>query len=376
MFTFVTNTYFKMIKWSVFLFLVISIHHISFSQRTITTRSGQRILLQDGEKWQKIVIDQAATDTLSVSTNDESPSDSAVVVEIAIDPNALMVDKILDKAYENEVEAYIAVDDLNKALAMKELVKSQAKISKDKTTLNDATREIKELKNAISDAEKKYKNSSAEIESIKEIHKLNASSQEKSIVAWATKYNIPLDGYFTTPAIDVVPEKKVNPKCKSCTVSIDEKRNKKRYIETEPIYIFNHTPEKLKNYFKEKELMEAKAAVVCNDGAYFIKLTIKIISKDAAKNYGMIQKDNMLRLNFISGKNVILHAASDVNHILENYTGHSIYNILYPVSRENLSFISNLPIDTMGIMWSSGFETYEVFEVDVLMNALTCVKSL
>ena len=42
----------------------------------------------------------------------------------------------------------------------------------------------------------------------------------------------------------------------------------------------------------------------------------------------------MLKISFISGKSVILNALEDTRSALEAYTGHSIYNVTYPLSKE------------------------------------------
>ena len=147
-------------------------------------------------------------------------------------------------------------------------------------------------------------------------------------------------------------------------------------METNPKFLFNYTPEKLKRYFKDKELMQTKVGVSKVAKQFYLNLTIKIISKDASKNYGIIQEGNMFKINLISGRNIVLNASEDSVSEIESYTGHALYHVKYPISDEDLNLLSKTPLDSIGIMWSSGFELYEIYEVDALMSQVSCIKSL
>lgn len=82
----------------------------------------------------------------------------------------------------------------------------------------------------------------------------------------------------------------------------------------------------------------------------------------------------MLRIDLLSGRNVILNAVEESNGIVEQYTGNVLYNVRYQVNREQFDLLFGVPVDSAGIMWSSGFERYTIYEVDALMNQLECFK--
>ena len=109
---------------------------------------------------------------------------------------------------------------------------------------------------------------------------------------------------------------------------------------------------------------------------YFLKLYVKVISKDAAKNYGIVQRGNLLKITLISGKSINSNAIADAMPSIENYTGHNYYQILYPLTNDDINALEKTPLDTLGMMWSSGFESYDIYDVDVLMQQINCVKSI
>ena len=49
---------------------------------------------------------------------------------------------------------------------------------------------------------------------------------------------------------------------------------------------------------------------------------------------------------------------------------------VYGINNENVKMLSKFPIDKVGIMWTSGFETYDIYNVDLIMNHLSCLKKI
>jgi hypothetical protein len=138
---------------------------------------------------------------------------------------------------------------------------------------------------------------------------------------------------------------------------------------------FEYTPPRMKSFLKTKDLMTATCAVAKLNGNYVLRTRIVVASKDAAKTYGNILAGNFIKITLITGKVIHLKAINDANFYLENYTGHMIYEAIYAVEKDALSLLEKNPIDSVGIMWSSGFELYPVYEVDAVMNSFECHHS-
>lgn len=292
--------------------------------------------------------------------------------------------EILKKAAEKkEIETCILMDLLDKELAVKEVQLSQARQMKNKESETIVKADIADLRNKQKTAEKIYKLDAQLVVKANELKNLKNSDLNNQLLSLGEALNIEVSSFLTDlksnsdeqPITSGNVVKKTAPVIDKCSFAKIEKAGKLRIIETkaEPLFVF--TPENLKAYFREKDLMMVNASVLAKGKDHYLHLTIKIISKDAAKNYGHIMKESMLRVQFISGTNINLNASEDTYGYIEQYTGYMVYNAFYRIKNEDLGIISKMPIDFVGIMWSSGFEKYDIFNVDVVMNHLSCIKS-
>ncbi|HAI56719.1 MAG TPA: hypothetical protein DCM04_02200, partial [Saprospirales bacterium] len=59
---------------------------------------------------------------------------------------------------------------------------------------------------------------------------------------------------------------------------------------------------------------------------------------------------------------------------LEQYSGHTKYEVVYRLHDINMELIKDLELDKLAIIWSSGYEEYPVYEIDLLQHQLECIK--
>lgn len=163
---------------------------------------------------------------------------------------------------------------------------------------------------------------------------------------------------------------------KNCDLRLDNMDGKRRTVAMAMAPFFSYTSEALVHYFKEKDMLKAEVSIVRDNKDYYLDLEVRIISRDAAKNYGSISSKSMLRIDFVNGRVLTLYNMSDTQAIIENYTGEAVYKPRYRLSKDDLSFFEKMPLNSAGIMWTSGFETYDIYNVDVLMNQSKCLNLL
>lgn len=366
-------------KWHLVIFLILFTFVLSNAQKEVTTLSGQRIIIQSSGSWENAYSIIPSSDTIVLPDQVSAKSNAMSETETGF------VTMILEAAQKKEIETFLSLDQLDKELSINHIAINQAKVNKDKEKGRLLKKEMKILKERIYDSNKIYKTVALDIAEIKSIRNLKPKERSAKIKTYnalylgSQTYGKQLSN--TTPIlVESKPKTKAAATLKSATIvdcnfAIDTKINKQRHLATEPSYIFEFTPDRLKSYFKDKELMRVDVHLEKIGKQQYLGLTVKIISKDAAKNYGMIQKESMLKITFINGNNVILKAIDDARPSIEPYTGNSIYNIKYLMEGDDVRLFSKLPLDTLGIMWSSGFELYDIYNVDVLINQLKCLNS-
>ncbi len=364
--------------------LQVFIFGIGLGQRQITTLSGQKIILFQNGTWIKTDTMPMVRDSFGMLVTDRNPMQEVRPEGMPLNEKTREGIEILKKAAEKkEIETCILMDLLDKELAVKEVQLSQARQMKNKESETIVKADIADLRNKQKTAEKIYKLDAQLVVKANELKNLKNSDLNNQLLSLGEALNIEVSSFLTDlksnsdeqPITSGNVVKKTAPVIDKCSFAKIEKAGKLRIIETkaEPLFVF--TPENLKAYFREKDLMMVNASVLAKGKDHYLHLTIKIISKDAAKNYGHIMKESMLRVQFISGTNINLNASEDTYGYIEQYTGYMVYNAFYRIKNEDLGIISKMPIDFVGIMWSSGFEKYDIFNVDVVMNHLSCIKS-
>ncbi|MBK6363359.1 MAG: hypothetical protein IPF52_07585 [Saprospiraceae bacterium] len=188
--------------------------------------------------------------------------------------------------------------------------------------------------------------------------------------------NVTLDITGKTDVLDKPEIKKIILESnKNCSVT-EIVKSKTIELQNDFAPFFTYTPERLKSYLKNENLLKGKIRLRQINNQYYLDLTLILNSKDAAKSYGNIPENNMFRIEFINGIRLNFKNLKNSGGSIEEYSGRVIYNLTFNVGKEMLNLIDKVPIDHVGLMWSTGFEKYNIYEIDVLMNQYKCIKSL
>jgi hypothetical protein len=285
---------------------------------------------------------------------------------------------------KKEIELLIMSDAISRDITIKNIMLNKAKKSKDKPNLDLIKEEIEALETKKIQIDKQYKQAAEDVMMVQKLKKLDAKELNEEVKSWNEILKINPSqpkadkGPILLPEVVAVsqntPVKNTNKVIGSCKILKDEKIGKIRVTETAPSFIYSFTPSPLKRYFKEKNLLTAKVSILQEGKFTRLKLNQVFISKDAANNYGIIDKDALLRITLISGKVLDLSSRFMVKSEVELYTGNIIYNAEFELNDQFIDALSDVPLDSFGLLWSSGFETYPIYDVEVIMNQFKCLK--
>jgi hypothetical protein len=137
--------------------------------------------------------------------------------------------------------------------------------------------------------------------------------------------------------------------------------------------LFRFTNPALKNYLKGKAHVICEAALASTGPNAMLILTFNINDPNARKAFGRLEKNSMASLKFLDGNVLELRnsVADDGVFALENET--SIFRGQYPLTPEVFKKIRKSELDTIRILWSKGYDDYEVQQVDLLMRQAECL---
>lgn len=143
----------------------------------------------------------------------------------------------------------------------------------------------------------------------------------------------------------------------------------------EPDFLFSYTPENLSSYFTEDDMVTCSGSITeLGGGKVFLLLELRIKSPNAKNAYGGIGRGSILTLKTFEGEQIRLVCTlgddGHYNDIKNVYT----FRAQYPMSKGELKVLRRSEIDQARIVWKTGYEDYEVLNVDFFINQFNCLK--
>lgn len=140
--------------------------------------------------------------------------------------------------------------------------------------------------------------------------------------------------------------------------------------------LFRYTNPALKTYLQGKTHVVCTAALASAGPNATLILTFNINDPNARKAFGRLDKNSLATLTFLDGSILELQnaIADDGVFALENET--SIFRGHYPLTPEVFKKIRRTGLDKIRILWSKGYDDYEVQQVDLLMRQAECLFKL
>jgi len=158
-----------------------------------------------------------------------------------------------------------------------------------------------------------------------------------------------------------------------CVLTSDSTNINSITYSTEAAPLFSYTHPKLKPHFIGKDYMSTSAQIIESNSKYFILLSIEIKSNRAKETFGGLEKGEILRLQLINGEKIIAYNMRRSFGEYNSETNTTSFTPVYSIKKDNLKKISKIELDKIGLMWTTGYEDYEVFEMDFFMNQGTCI---
>ncbi len=166
------------------------------------------------------------------------------------------------------------------------------------------------------------------------------------------------------------------PPCELAYDGVDEFTGKRRWEMPKQVF-FTHTSERLKPFFKEKNHITVEGFISGasgNGGTYYLNLNIIILSEMAQREFGVLEKASILTLKLINGNNVKLFNTKTSTGTLDKVDKRVEYRAQYMINSDNLKSLRKSEVDKARIVWGTGYEDYEVYNLDFFIDQLECLE--
>lgn len=161
--------------------------------------------------------------------------------------------------------------------------------------------------------------------------------------------------------------------CVFVTDSMDHSGN--RRLELRPEVFLTYTDPDLRPYFRDKEMITSRGMVSKVGPFSYLSVEFQIAGSHAQNNFGSLQEGSLLSIKLIQGESVSLYNLKTNTGRIDAFTGNTIYIGQYALGKQELKKLAASEIDSIRVLWSTGYEDYEVFAVDFLMNQIQCILS-
>ncbi len=138
--------------------------------------------------------------------------------------------------------------------------------------------------------------------------------------------------------------------------------------------LFTFTDERLRIYLKDKEYLRCEGFMTSTGGFRFLSLQFSFAYPNAREAYGFIERGSVLIIKLLNGDFVTLTTNKMDRGSYDTTREILTYQVHYAIDRSLLSILKRSEVDSIIMFWSSGYEEYEVFNVDFFTNQLQCLE--
>jgi len=162
----------------------------------------------------------------------------------------------------------------------------------------------------------------------------------------------------------------------SFNYTLTDKVDGKRRSEVSPQFWFSYTNPNLYNLFSERDFLTARVSISEISPYKFLNLEVNFATATAKREYGYLAGGANLTIIFTNGDFISLKNEVTSEGTLDQKTNTTSYKGIFSLSTRDERKLAANPIDKIRLVWSTGFEDYEIYHVDVLMNQLKCLYNL
>jgi len=166
------------------------------------------------------------------------------------------------------------------------------------------------------------------------------------------------------------------PPCELAYDGVDEFTGKRRWEMPLQVF-FTHTSDRLKPFFKEKNHITVEgylSGATGNGGTYYLNLNISILSELAQREFGVLEKASILTLKLLNGDNVKLFNTKTSTGTLDKVEKRVEYRAQYRINSDSLKSLLKSEVDKARIVWGTGYEDYEVYNLDFFIDQIDCLE--
>jgi hypothetical protein len=151
---------------------------------------------------------------------------------------------------------------------------------------------------------------------------------------------------------------------------------KSKRVDLVPQYFFAFSHPEIKAFYKSNNFIKTYCQISKNNGLVLLNLNLNLASSVAKNEYGVISKESNLIIHLIKRGQVNLKCTNGSLGRTNDLANKTTYALTYELDKNQVKKLKKYDIDRVELEWSSGYESYEVYEVDAVLNQINCMEKL
>jgi hypothetical protein len=385
------------LKYFLLSFLIIGfVYQLSFAQVSVVDKQGDKIILMPDGTWQYADQDKQAAVNNTVKEQQKTGQAN--------------IDKTkLSKAEKKQIEEQAKADERRKAIAAKLAKQEQAKqpknTDKNKTVAKESTdkknkntaqknttpKKEDNKKNTVQTTDKKNTDkkttSKKNNNNIATEKKPAPNSDTKTANAKKTNNTTDANAKAVSNKQDVKLAKQSFKPFKASQIIIQEEEcvyavneidpfTGKRKVALENKFFFGFTHPLLEKHLKGEHYLTCDGYLQQVAGMKIFNVKFTVDSPNAVDDYGSILEGSRMLVSLLDGTTVTLISAEEDGGKVDRIDKSTTYKTYFVIDAKQEKQLLKSEINQVRMVWSEGFEDYEIYEVDFLMSQLKCLNNI
>ena len=163
--------------------------------------------------------------------------------------------------------------------------------------------------------------------------------------------------------------------CEIASTKIDDFSRQKR-IELTSNLLFTHTDPKLKPHLKTADFLTCQTFLSATNNNKYLNLEMTFQSAAARKEYGAVMQGALLVIRLVNGETINLNSSNFDNGLVDPNANTTVYRIQYILPKAVVKKLLKTEIDKVRMIWSTGYEDYDVYHMRTIMEQLQCLEQI
>lgn len=136
---------------------------------------------------------------------------------------------------------------------------------------------------------------------------------------------------------------------------------------------FSYTPDKYRKFIKEDDFIRCEGFLSQSSGGTMaLNINFYVASREAKHKFGGIKPNSALVLHPMDGKEFFLMTYKGAKpQVVDNMT---YYQCSFAINKSDLKNLRKAEIDQVKISFQKGFQTYDVFYLDFMIDQFPCFE--